>query len=126
MSTAPFLLGGFALWGGAGYQAARRTASLPMGIMAAVWAAMLTVLLTVTFGLALGFLALPHLTAMMIGDPDFARSGWLDARAFAIANQFDSAFSHLLGALIIGTAVGALGAGAALLRRGLAHSGVAS
>ncbi len=123
-TTAPFLLGGFALWSGAGFVAARRAGSLLLGILAAVWAGMITVLLTVTFGFILGLVALPRLVQLIADNPDFLRSGWPDQQAFALANQFDSGFSHLLGALLISTAVGAIGAGVGRLtgrNRSAAH-----
>lgn len=109
LATAPFLLGGFALWGAAGFLGAWRTGSIGLGMLAAIWGAMICVLLTVTFGWLLTYAALPRLEQSLITDPDFLRSHWHDLRAFAIANAFDSGFSHLLGALIIGAVVGAAG-----------------
>jgi len=38
LSTAPFFLGGFLLWGVAGFQTARRFGGLWVGIRGAVWA----------------------------------------------------------------------------------------
>ena len=108
--TGVFLLGGFALWGGAGFLAARRASSPTEGVRAAVVAAMLTVLIAIAFGLLLTFAALPRLEHGLAGSAEYARSGWHDLRAFAIANSFDSAFSHLLIAPVIATIVGALGA----------------
>ncbi len=108
--TAPFLLGGFALWGIAGYKGARQTNTVRSGILAAIWAGMSTVLLTITFGFLLGMVALPRLAQQIAGSPEQISSGWQDLWAFAIANQFDASFQHLLGALIIGSIVGAIGA----------------
>lgn len=110
LATAPFLLGGFALWGIAGFRAARQTNSLPHGLLAAVWSAMICALLTITFGFLLTFTSLPRLERNLTTDPDFLRSQWQDLHAFAIANSFDAAFSHLLGALIVSAIVGSLGA----------------
>jgi len=73
---------------------------------------MIGVLMTVTFGFLLGLAALPRLEYLLAGDADFARSGWQDLHAFALANQFDSGFSHLLGGLVIGAIVGTIGAAA--------------
>lgn len=109
-ATAPLLLAGFALWGTAGWLVARRTGALGLAVLAAIGAAMLCVVLTVTFGWLLTFGALPTLAHAMIGDPDFARSGWRDARAFAIANAFDAGFWHLLEGPLIAGVLGALGA----------------
>lgn len=113
--TAPFLLGAFVLWGVAGCLATRRTGSLGNGVIAAIWAAMLCVLLAITFGFVLTYTSLPTLERQMVGDPDFFRSRWSDMRAFAIANAFDSAFSHLLGGLLVSAIVGALGSAMAKL-----------
>ncbi|MGZ3639268.1 MAG: hypothetical protein ACXVCX_15680 [Ktedonobacterales bacterium] len=115
LATAPFLLGGFALWGVAAFHAARRADSLFHGVLAAVWSAMICVLITITFGFLLTYTSLPRLEHDLTADPDFLRSHWHDLHAFAIANSFDAAFSHLLGALIVATIVGSLGAFAGTL-----------
>jgi hypothetical protein len=79
---------------------------------------MICVLLTIAYGLALPLLAQSRLQAQLAADPDFLRSRWTDLRAFVLANSFDAAFSHLLGALLISMALGALGAVAAIWPRG--------
>jgi hypothetical protein len=109
LATAPLLLGAFLLWDLAGFLRAQQTGSLPSGLLAALWSAMLCVLLTITDGFALLYLALPRLTAREANDPDFARSHWSDLHAFVIANTFDAAFSHLLGAIVISLVFGAVG-----------------
>lgn len=109
LGTAPFLLGGFALWGIAGFLGARRTGAPRLGVLSAVWGAMVCALLTITYGFLLLFTALPRLQHDLTDDPDWLRSGWDDLPAFAIANTFNAGFTHLLGALLIGTAVGAMG-----------------
>ncbi len=109
LATGPFLLGAFILWGFAGFLRARQTGSLPSGVLAALWSAMLCVLLTITYGVLLLYLALPRLTAIEASDPDFVRSQSSDLHAFVIANTFDAAFSHLLGALVISLVFGAVG-----------------
>jgi hypothetical protein len=118
LATAPFLLGGFLLWGVAGVVAAWRTSSIGSGILAAVWSAMICALLTIAYGWTLPLVASSHLQQELVNDPDFLRSRWTDLHAFVLANSFDSGFSHLLGALIIGGALGAIGAGAAVWLRG--------
>jgi hypothetical protein len=115
LATAPFLLGGFALWGIAAFHAARQTSSVFHGMLAAVWSAMICVLITITFGFLLTYTSLPRLERNLGADPDFLRSHWHDLHAFAIANSFDAAFSHLLGALIVAAIVGSLGAFAGTL-----------
>lgn len=117
LATAPFLLGGFALWGVAGFRAAGRARSVSAGLRAALWAAMTCVLATIAFGVLLTYTSLPHLARQLVGDPDFLRSHWHDLHAFAIANTFDNAASHLLGGLLIGTIVGATGGSLGLLIR---------
>ena len=118
LSTAPFILGTFALWGVAGFVAAWRTQRIVLGALAAVWSAMVGMLVGVTYGFTLSYTALPRLTHAMYGDPDFLRSHWTDAQAFAIANTFGNGFSHLLGALLIGSVIGGVGAVAGA---GIAH-----
>jgi hypothetical protein len=109
ITSAPPLLGGFALWGVAGGIGARQTGTLSLGVLAAVWAAMTCVLITVTFGFALAFTSMPRLEQLLVSDPDYLRSGWHDLRAFAIANQFNAAASHLIAAPIIAAIVGLIG-----------------
>jgi hypothetical protein len=118
LATAPFLLGGFLLWGVAGVVAAWRTSSTGSGLLAAVWSAMICALLTVAYGWTLPLVAQARLQQQLVNDPDFLRSRWTDLQAFVLANSFDSGFSHLLGALIISAALGAIGATAAVWLRG--------
>jgi hypothetical protein len=109
-STAPFLLGGFGLWGVASFRSARQGHSLPASIVAAIWAGMITALVTIAWGFLIGLVALPRLAEQIAGSPEQLSSGWQDLPAFAIANQFDAGFSHLLAAPIIGSLLGTLGA----------------
>jgi hypothetical protein len=117
-ATAPFFLGTFALWGVAGYRSARPTNSAPLGILAAIWSAMCTIVITLLFGFSLSYVALPRLQQILATSPEYARSHWTDLHAFAIVNQFDSAFSHLLVAIVIAATLGTLGSliGATLAR----------
>jgi hypothetical protein len=118
LASAPFLLGGFLLWGVAGVVAAWRTSSIGSGTLAAVWSAMICALLTVAYGWTLPLVAQSRLQQGLVNDPDFLRSRWTDLQAFVLANSFDSGLSHLLGALVIGGALGAIGAVAAVWARG--------
>jgi hypothetical protein len=118
LATAPFLLGGFLLWGVASVVVAWRTGSFGLGLLAAVWSAMICALLTIAYGWTLPLVAQARLQKQLVNDPDFLRSRWTDLQAFVLANSFDSGFSHLLGALIIGGAFGAIGAVAAVWLRG--------
>ena len=119
--TAPFLLGAFVLWGVAGFVGARQTDSLSPGIVAAIWSAMICVVVAITFGFLLTYTSLPTLERQLVADPDFLRSHWDDLRAFAIANSFDSAFSHLLGALLVSAVFGTVGSVAGILSRRMKH-----
>ncbi|HEY6423106.1 MAG TPA: hypothetical protein VIY28_07630 [Pseudonocardiaceae bacterium] len=108
-ATAPLILGPFIGWGLVAVWTARRTAGWRLGVLAAAWTAMVTMTIGVTYGLALALVARPRMETILAGDPDFVRSGWLDLRAFVLANTFDNALTHLLGGLIVATLVGLLG-----------------
>jgi hypothetical protein len=118
LATAPFLLGGFLIWGVAGAVAAWRTSSIGSGLLAAVWSAMICALLTIAYGWTLPLVALARLRQELVNDPDFLRSRWTDLHAFVLANSFDAGFSHLAGALIISLLLGALGSLAAAWLKG--------
>jgi hypothetical protein len=122
LATAPFLLGGFLLWGVAGAVAAWRTNAIRPGLLAAVWSAMTCALLTVAYGWTLLLVASARLEQDLVNDPDFVRSRWTDLHAFVLANSFDAGFSHLLGALAISLTFGALCAVAAVWLRGSLRS----
>jgi hypothetical protein len=108
-TTAPLILGPFAIWSVVAGWAARATGSLRTGLLAAIWTAMLTMMIAVTYGLVL-LLAVPdRLGRDLLTDPDYARSGWPDVKAFALANTFDNGFTHLLGGLLVGSVVGLIG-----------------
>jgi hypothetical protein len=118
LATAPFLLGGFLLWGVAGAVAAWRAGSIGSGVLAAMWSAMICALLTIAYGWTLSLVAQARLQQELANDPDFLRSRWTDLHAFVLANSFDAGFSHLLGALLISVVVGVLGAVAAVWLKG--------
>ena len=108
--TAPLMFGSFAVWGVVAAWTARATGAFRSGVAAAVCTAMITMLVAVAFGLVLAVVAPDRMTTIMATDPDFLRSGWTDVHAFVLANTFDAAFTHLLGALFVGFAVGLVGA----------------
>jgi hypothetical protein len=119
-----FFVTAFLLWGLAGFLTVCETHSLGYGLVAAVWSAMLTVLMTVAFGFLLMNVALPHLASQELTDPDFLSSHWNNVTLFAIANTLDAGFSHLLEAPIIALVFGLVGSGLGRLtarRRSLAH-----
>jgi hypothetical protein len=108
-TTAPLILGPFAVWSLVAGWAARVTGSLRMGLLAAVWTAMVTMVIAVTYGFVLLLAAPNRLARNLLTDPDYARSGWPDIKAFALANTFDNGFTHLLGGLLVGSIVGLIG-----------------
>ncbi len=103
----------FSLWGYAGFRATRAVGLIGSGLLAAVGTAMVGVLAAIAFGIALGILALPRLAMWLAGSAEYARSGWTDLRAFALANQLDSASSHLVLAPMVAAICGSLGLGLA-------------
>lgn len=107
--TLTAMLGLFTLFGVSGFMGVRRTERFWMGTVAAVGCAVCAVLITLTFGFLISLTSLPQLAHDMIGDPDYLRSGWSDPFAFAIANTFDAAFTHLVEAPIIAGVLGAVG-----------------
>lgn len=107
------LLGAFVLWTAGAAVVARRTQSLPTGVLAAVVAAIFCVTTTIAFGFALAYLALPTLEQNITSSPEYLASHWSDLHSFAIANTLDAAFQHLTLAPIIATVTGTLGAVAA-------------
>jgi len=114
--TAPLILGPFLVWGWVGAHWARRAATTAAGLTATYAAAAVTMLSGVTFGLLLVALAPDRIANGLLGDPDFARSGWDDVHLFALANTFENAFTHLLGALVVATFAGIIGTVLGLLR----------
>jgi hypothetical protein len=119
------MLGLFLSFGVAGFFGGRRTHSFGLGLVSAIWSAMCAILLVVTFGFSIINTSLPKLARDEVGDPDYARSGWTDVRAFAIANTFDAGFTHLVEGPIIATVLGAAGSGLGQLgaRRRTARAG---
>jgi hypothetical protein len=116
--TLAFMLGGFLIWGVAGYLVTREGGDVKAGIMASCWSAMVSVLMAVTFGLILMSANIPP-PAYVATWSEFKQSGWSNAHAFAIANSLDAALSHLVVGPIAGTIFGILGVGVAkLLDRG--------
>ena len=114
--TAPLILGPFLVWGWVGARWARRAATTAAGLTAAYAAAAVTMLAGATFGLLLVALAPDRIANGLLGDPDFVRSGWDDVHLFALANTFDNAFTHLLGALVVATFAGSIGTAIGLRR----------
>lgn len=108
--TGGLMLCTFMLWGVTGFLGAYRSRSVGLGVLAAVWSAVVTMLLAVTFGYALLVVAWPRLTTFLATDPDFLRSHWSDLRAFTIANTLSNGAVHLLEGPIIALVFGGVGA----------------
>jgi hypothetical protein len=111
VTTGVAMLSLFLLFGVAGFIGNRRTRSFWLGVGAGIWSAIVAILIVVTFGFLLLTTSLPQLAHDAIGDPNYPRSGWTDARAFAIANTFDNGFTHLVQAPEIAAALGVVGGG---------------
>lgn len=116
VTTGAAMLSLFLLFAVAGFIGSRRTRSFWLGVGAAIWSAIIAILIVVTFGFLLLTTSLPQLAHDEIGDPDYLRSGWTDVRAFAIANTFDNGFTHLVEAPEIAAALGVAGSGIGRLK----------
>lgn len=106
-----FMLLTFGLWSAAGYRASRGSGSFRAGLLAAVCAAGLCMLLAVTAGLLAELFIAPPDPHTVASWAEFQRSRWTDPHAFAIANTLDSGFTHLLVAPVVALLFGGLGAG---------------
>ena len=115
--TLAFMLGGFMIWGLAGYLVAREPGDIKAGILASCWSAMVSVVMAVTFGLALMTANIPSPSYVATWS-EFKQSGWANAHAFAITNSFEAVLSHLVIGPIAGAVFGLLGVGIAKLLPG--------
>lgn len=106
--TAMLLL--FSIWGVAGARTARDLHRFRPGVAAAVMSAGVCMAIAVTAGFAIGLFIAPPEPSYIQTWPEFQRSGWMDARAFGVANTLDSAFTHLWMGPAIALVVGATGA----------------
>ena len=114
----PFLQIGFmvltlTLWAVAGFRGARAAGLFRAGLASAVGCAMVCMLVAVAGGFLLELFLFPPQTKGVSTWPEFRRSGWTDARAFALANTLDSGFTHLTAAPVVGAMVGSIGSGLA-------------
>lgn len=66
-------------------------------------------LIAVTGGFVVEFFVSPPEPAYVATWAEFKRSGWTDARAFALANTLESAFIHLVVAPFVALFTGGLG-----------------
>ncbi|HKD93031.1 MAG TPA: hypothetical protein VKB56_14055 [Terriglobales bacterium] len=101
----------FALWGMAALSTARELRRFRSGVAAAVMSAGVCMVIAVTAGFALELFIAPLQPEYVATWPEFKRSGWLDAQAFAVANTLASGFTHLCFGPVIAVIVGCAGAG---------------
>lgn len=100
----------FGLWAAVGARTARDLHHFRPGVTAAVMSAGVCMVIAVTVGFALELFVAPPSPGSIASWPEFQRSGWLDARAFGIANTLYSGFTHLWMGPVIALIVGSLGA----------------
>lgn len=100
----------FALWASAGARTAMDLHHFRPGLIAAVMSAGVCMVIGVTAGFAIELYIAPPLPDYVSTWAEFKRSGWMDARAFAIANTLESGFTHLLTGPAVALVVGSLGA----------------
>lgn len=98
----------FSLWGLAGARTSRDHGHFRPGVMTALMSAGVTMLIAVVSGFALELFIAPTSDASTWAA--FRRSGWTDARAFAIASTFHSGFTNLWLGPAIALVVGSIGA----------------
>src|SRR5262249_1535909 len=72
-----------------GFVGARRTGRIGLGVLAAVWAAMSSSLILVSYGFLLAYLFMGRMAA--IEAPDFARTGVHDPQALPVADAIFNA-----------------------------------
>jgi hypothetical protein len=106
-------------WGYVAYHLAASGLGRLASIASAVWATFLNVTVAVAAGVLLELFLHPPPPAYVGTWAEYTRSGWTSPRAFAVANTFDSVFSHLLLSPIVALVFGSLGAaiGSAVARR---------
>ena len=107
--TLGLMVGIFLSWGIAGFGAKRTSGDFRSAILAAVLSAAICMLLAVTVGFTLELLLQPPDPSSVATWAEYKRSGWTDPRAFAIANTFDSGFTHLIEAPFVAILTGIVG-----------------
>jgi hypothetical protein len=100
----------FALWGMAGVRTARELRHFRPGVAATVMSAGVCMVIAVAAGFALELFIAPPQPDYVATWPEFKRSGWFDAQAFAIANTLASGFTRLYLGPIVAVFVGSIGA----------------
>ena len=111
-----FMLLVFTLWGVAGFRVTRSERSIRAGLLVAISSAGICMLIAVTAGFIVELFVSPPEPAYVASWAEFKRSGWTDARDFAVANTLESAFTHLVVAPIVALFSGGLGSLLAQIR----------
>jgi hypothetical protein len=93
----------------AGWRGARDSGEVRLGLFAAIWSAVIGVLIALIFGLVINFIFLHRLEQNLLTSAEYARSTIHDLGTFTFWNTLDSASSHLFEAPIIAAVMGALG-----------------
>jgi thiamine transporter ThiT len=105
----------FSLFGVAGYVGAAKAERMAAGVMAAVWAAMLAIVITCFAGFTFNFMCLDKWVRDLA--PAFLRSGMSSPQAFTFVNSLENATSHLFVAPFVALITGSLGSAVALRQR---------
>jgi hypothetical protein len=104
----------FLAFGGVASATYQRSGSLGLAIIASVWCALVSTIMTLLAGYTIALLFMPHMQQILQGV--YAQSGMTDPQAFVIHNTLSSGASHALLTPIIGLVFGCAGgiAGAVL------------
>jgi hypothetical protein len=86
----------------------RQTRSMAAGVLAAVGASLIAMLITVAAGFAFNFASIAHQESVLRGA--FTHSGMHDEAAFTFVNSLDAAGTHLLEGPVIAALLGAIAA----------------
>ena len=97
----------FLLFGATAFRAAQATGSLPLGILASAWGAMIGIVITCLFGFLITLAFMPRMEHVLHGE--YVRSGLHDLKAFVVQNTLESASSHLIEAPLLATVFGFVG-----------------
>jgi hypothetical protein len=109
-----FMLVTFLIWAVAAIWTPCTSAPWKSGLLAAVESAGICMLIAVTIGFPIELFLRPPDPAIVATWGEYQRSGWTNARLFALANTLDSGFTHLLLAPFVACIFGVV---ALLIRR---------
>jgi hypothetical protein len=109
----------FFCFGAVASATAERVGTIALGVVASIWAALVSAAATVLFASIVGLAFMPRMQQVLGGG--FTTSGMVDSRAYVVRNLFDSAATHLLLAPLLAAMVGAAGGFALSVLRPLAR-----